>query len=708
MKRLYKFFTIALCLTSFAVACDNEDDDVSAFTGEDNYISSFNLIVGESRFAAEITADDIIIRTVEDRDLTGAEAQVSISENATIYPDPSQIGDWDDDHTFVVTSFSGSQRIYQYHVYKETAEPVKEGNFLLTTQTEVDDFGTLGVEILDGNLTIGRGSTGGEDPITSLSPLASLVEVRGIVTFQAGTPDNLSALEELKEAGQIYFPGGASFKTIIFPKLETVYGDFFMGDDLGAGSIKTVFMPQLVSVEGNFTMQWMGGISSFMVPKLRQVLGFMFIGGNGGMDQLGTLSLPSLEYVGGALRFYQFTGPKLECPVLKHCGGFSWEQSGHNLEVIEFPELEELMGTSVFQNMNGNSATVRVSMPKVAYIEDLTMNGMGHLETIELPSLKTVKNLTLINLPITSLNSFGSLETVEGTLTLRGLSNLEGFELPRSLSNLNTLAVSNLPGLNSLDLRGSGIKGVSVESSSSEPFELSADDTLEGSLTLNGTFILIGMKEVLGDVTITCPAVADGSAQIPDTEKIGGNFSLSCSGKGGIVSIPSLKEIGGTCYISSASQIAADNLETVGGTFTYDITMSSINGSVVGEFALPKLKSIAGDFTIYTWLRQTSPELKISMPSLTSVDGTLTLRHTAVGSAYGTSTVASNNVTTLDGFSSLTSLKGVYIWRQGQLNSLEAFRGLQNALGSITAENWQVANCGYNPTLEEMKNAKIE
>ena len=139
MKKLYSIL-IAACCAALLTGC--EKDDESAFIGQDNYITSFKLALGENGFSALISGDSLIVHTVEGRELNGATATVSISENAKIYPDPAAVSDWDNAHSFVVTSFNGRQRIYQYAVKREKAEAVKKGNFTLTTQTEVDDFGT--------------------------------------------------------------------------------------------------------------------------------------------------------------------------------------------------------------------------------------------------------------------------------------------------------------------------------------------------------------------------------------------------------------------------------------------------------------------------------------------------------------------------------------------------------------------------------------
>ncbi|MDR1203277.1 MAG: DUF5018 domain-containing protein [Tannerellaceae bacterium] len=709
MKKIYCIF-IAVCCLALLAAC-NKDEDL-AFSGRDNYITSFKLTLSDSRFTASIAGDQLIIHTIEGRDLNGATASVVLSEHAKIHPDPAGISDWNNNQTFVVTSYNGEQQIYQYTVIKEKAEAAKKGHFILTSQTEVDDFGTLGVEFLDGSLTLGipynyleKPAPG--DPIISLAPLASLQEIKGALTLDYGTPDDLSKFESLQKVGAIQITGMEAVKNFIFPVLEFVYGNISMGEGLGAGgSVRTVYLPKLKSVEGNVHMQWMGGINSFMMPNLESVLGYLFIGGNGGMEQLETLSLPMLKVIGGSLRFYQFTGKKLEVPVLRKCGGFDWDQSGHNVEKFEFPMLEELMGYSIFREMNGNTSTISISMPKVTYIEDLTLRGLGKLTKLEMPNLKRIKNLTLTGLgTLKNLNSFSSLETVEGTLALENLSALEYFELPASLTSLNTLSISNLPIVTELDLRGTGIKGVGVSSNSSIPFKLTADNILEGSLTLSGLFDLKGFNEIKGNVTITCAASDAANEQIPNTQKIGGNFSLSYTGKKGSVFTPALQEVGGSVTIKSDSPFKADNLTTIGGTLLYDITMNSLNGSIVYEFALPKLTSVGGDFIIYPWARPATVIIDIQMPALTKISGKLFIRHTDPGSAYGSSGVASNNITNLDGFSALTSVQSVEIWRQGALKS---FKGLKNAVRSFSADSWNVKNCGYNPSYEDMLNGDTE
>ena len=91
MKKLYSIL-IAACCAALLTGC--EKDDESAFIGQDNYITSFKLALGENGFSALISGDSLIVHTVEGRELNGATATVSISEMPKFIPirRPSAIG----------------------------------------------------------------------------------------------------------------------------------------------------------------------------------------------------------------------------------------------------------------------------------------------------------------------------------------------------------------------------------------------------------------------------------------------------------------------------------------------------------------------------------------------------------------------------------------------------------------------------------------
>lgn len=709
MKKLYSIL-IAACCAALLTGC--EKDDESAFIGQDNYITSFKLALGENGFSALISGDSLIVHTVEGRELNGATATVSISENAKIYPDPAAVSDWDNAHSFVVTSFNGKQRIYQYAVKREKAEAVKKGNFTLTTQTEVDDFGTLGIEVLEGNLTIGVARTSmevveEEDPIKTLLPLETLQEVKGTITFYTFGSSDLTGLDNLRQVGSISVPlNYTGLKSFILPELQTVLGSISIPGVTNAMSLRTVYMPKLTSVEGDMVFEGMQNISSFLVPELRTVLGNISLGGNGGTNNLDVLSFPKLEEIGGRLSLYQFTGKNIDCPELVRCGGFAWEQTGATIETLTFPKLEELSGSST---LGSNFMQLKkISFPVLSYIEAIELRSMNSLKEIDMPKLKQVNNLSLGYMPaLENLNCLGTLEAVNGILRLEYLTGLaEPFAIPSTLTTLNGLAISNMPGVTELDLRGTGIKDIEINNStSSDRFKLSADDVVEGSLTLNGLFELTGMKEVKGDVTISMPNTTETVDLLSNTEAVRGNFTLTYNATTGGINLPVLASVGGACTLKVKAPVAAPKLKTVGKGLTYD--KGGVDNGTVAEFFLPELESVGGDFFIYTGHVTSCPPnpsspvaqgtpFEIKMPVLTTIGGLLKI-HT--NELAFTSTRGSNRLADLDGFASLTSVKGVDIYRQAALRS---FEGLRNAIHSFTADDWQVQQTGYMPSYDDL------
>lgn len=709
MKKLYSIL-IAACCAALLTGC--EKDDESAFIGQDNYITSFKLSAEGSEISALITGDSLLIRTVEGRRLSGATAIVTISENAKIYPDPATVSDWDDTHSFVVTSFNGQQRIYQYAVEREKAEAVKKGNFTLTTQTEVDDFGTLGVEVLDGNLTIGIARTALEsveesDPITTLEPLNTLQEVKGTITLYSFGSSDLTGFDNLRQVGSISIPQSyMGLKSFILPELQTVLGSISVPGVTNAMWLRTVYMPKLTTVEGDMVFEGMQNICSFLVPELRTVLGNISLGGNGGTNELDVLSFPKLEEVGGQLSLYQFTGEDIDCPELVRCGGFVWEQTGASIETLTFPKLEELSGES---SLGNNFVQLKkISFPVLSYIEAIELRSMSSLKEIDMPKLKQVNNLSLGYLSaLENLNCLGTLEAVNGTLRLEYLTGLtEPFSIPSTLTTLNGLAISNMPGVTELDLRGTGIKDIEINnSSSSDRFKLSADDVVEGSLTLNGLFELTGMKEVKGNVTISMTSTAETVDLLSNTETVGGDFTLTYNVVTGGINLPELTSVGGACTLKVKAPVAVPKLKTVGKGLTYD--KGGADSGTVAEFCLPELERVGGDFFIYTGHVTSCPPnpsspvaqgtpFEIKMPALTTIDGLLKI-HT--NELAFTSTRGSDRLANLDGFLSLTSVKGVDIYRQAALRS---FEGLRNAIHSFTADDWQVLQTGYMPSYEDL------
>ena len=105
MNYIFRIVALSLALIT-CWGCDKDDDSSQEFvsTGKDNYIVSFAITVDGISYNASITDDRILVKVPYDISLKGAAASYTLSENATINPDPSALTDWNEEWQFIVTS----------------------------------------------------------------------------------------------------------------------------------------------------------------------------------------------------------------------------------------------------------------------------------------------------------------------------------------------------------------------------------------------------------------------------------------------------------------------------------------------------------------------------------------------------------------------------------------------------------------------------
>lgn len=158
---------LSLLGTILFSACSDDDSD---FNGGDSYITSFQLKQGDVTLSASISQTEIVITVPENLLLSGATANVLVSENANIEPNPVSVTDWDMDQTFIVTAYNGTKSTYSYRVERNVVS--REGDVILLTQADVEEFATLGLSRINGSLTVGAAT--GADSVYSLKPLSGL------------------------------------------------------------------------------------------------------------------------------------------------------------------------------------------------------------------------------------------------------------------------------------------------------------------------------------------------------------------------------------------------------------------------------------------------------------------------------------------------------------------------------------------------------
>ena len=152
--------------------CEKENND---FVGSDNYIISFKLVNGEQEWPASIADNNITVTVPAGADLSGAAVVLETCEHVAVSPDPASITDWEASRDFTAVSYNQTQRTYHYSLVRTEADT--KGDFVMNTQASVDAFATMGIETIDGNLSVGT-ETSEDDPITNLDGLQSLKNVR--------------------------------------------------------------------------------------------------------------------------------------------------------------------------------------------------------------------------------------------------------------------------------------------------------------------------------------------------------------------------------------------------------------------------------------------------------------------------------------------------------------------------------------------------
>jgi len=150
-------------------SCSND----SPFSGTDNRLLSLKLMVNEQEYKGVVTADNTIEITVPvETDLNNAKVEYTISEQASILPNPEKITDWNNEQVFNVISYSGEKRTYIVRVIRLKGEATND--VVLTTDEEVRAFAEKNISRIRGNLIIGKES--GADSIKNIDALTLLEE----------------------------------------------------------------------------------------------------------------------------------------------------------------------------------------------------------------------------------------------------------------------------------------------------------------------------------------------------------------------------------------------------------------------------------------------------------------------------------------------------------------------------------------------------
>ena len=413
-----------LLATGLSLAACKKSND---FIGHDNFITSFSLKKGGLTFSAAITDSSIIITAPDGFSLDSAIATVAISENASIYPKPSSIVEWDDESLFVVDAHNGEPKSYKYTVTR-SGIPVN-GSVVLATQADVDAFGKLGATEITGNLIIG--APAGTDSITDLTALYKLKKVGySLIIYPTFSATQIIGLDNLQSVGtDLRIEGVNNLVTAILPSLKTV-GSISINTPL----TETVTFAKLTHVSGPLSIN--APLNSMSFPNLSQVDGAITLTTDPGTGAalIQDLSFPALTSAGSIAvsNFRQTT--KLDLPSLTTLTIGDLNISNlTTLYDLNCPALLTTAGIITIPDPYVATKLTQVSFPALTQTGGVAI-GINSLNSIDFPALTTIKGDLKIdaqsfpaNTTLTSLDGFAALKSAQ-SISITGQSALTSFK----------------------------------------------------------------------------------------------------------------------------------------------------------------------------------------------------------------------------------------------------------------------------------------
>ncbi len=369
MKKLYYLTFALICTVAF---CGCNDDDENPFVGTDNYISSWDVVLGEENYVASIADNEITLTVPDGTDLSGAKHQVSISEQATLAPDPNTVTLWDSEQIFTVTSFTGEKREYKFNI-RYSAISVS-GGITLNSQSEVDAYASSNVSVIDGVLRIAVKAS--DEPIENVDALSRITEITGgLVIGKEYKGTDLKGFINLRSAGLLEI--NAAIPNIELNNLKTVKGDFSVS--VGSSGESTSF-PYLEMIGGDFYMN----APKFNVNSLKH------IGNTCTVDNGINVDFPSLQHVGGEIKIddYYSALKTVNLPELTECESLSIPLSAKDavLDNVSVPKLTEVPGRLRVYMPTGFEEFL-AQFTKIGTLEVRTENVKLDLSKIELQHL---------------------------------------------------------------------------------------------------------------------------------------------------------------------------------------------------------------------------------------------------------------------------------------------------------------------------------
>lgn len=453
--------------------------------------------------------------------------------------------------------------VYGNQVSFETQKTklVYEGDVVLTSQQQVDEFTLTDYTNITGNLIIG-GSFGDPSDINDITKLSSICEVGGDVIVRYSNTSSLEGLENLVSVGEDLVIIGNTKLASLAPlnRLNELGGDLSLGPNIA-----------LTSIDGFNSLSKINGALIINEPSINNLNGFSNItsigslrfGNNNslktlsGLDNLSTVEgdllifgspllenlsgLESLDRIGGllliqdnaALQNIQSLSNLMELgtflyilhnPSLSELQGLEGITTINNDIIIEGnKQLEDLTGLDNLTTVTGNF-TIRKneSLKSLNGLNILVSSGgLDIRENIQLPNVEGLESLTLINGTLRFWDN-SSLISITGLEKLETVTEVLTFETNYSLVNIDELVSLNTIGQNLVIIGNNNLQNIDGLSNINE---LPLGAFIVSNLNLENLNGLSGLNN-MGRFTLQQnPQIVDLNG-LQNVESLTGNISI--------------------------------------------------------------------------------------------------------------------------------------------------------------------------------------
>lgn len=439
MKHIIPLFFAA----ALAVSCEKTEEPIIA--GADANIISCTVTAEEIYTEAYITGNTVEASLPADTDPASITVEITLSEKATISPDPSEITDWTKDNTFTVTSANGDNaKEYTIRIKLSDDENIGNISARIGNQEALNRFAENRFTTIS-SLMLYDDMSG--DPITDLSGLSSIREVRAEIEIQEISAKEIS-FPNLTTVGN-FDMHSISAEKVLMPKLTNVAGRFRIGNN-DSGPMPTehtelteIDLSSLKSVGRSLIIFWCINLEELKLDALEGVGEDLIVSG-GNIKSLefmkaiksinGALAISlDLESLDGFSVETIKTGLSLSLSSVKSLEPLSVLKSVPYISLFDGNELTSFKG---LEHLNLNAIDIK-NFPKIESLEYLPIrNGMEHIQLTALTSLKDLKGFESI--------------TEIGDLYLVNCTSLEKIDEISGLSSVNNMTIQLMEGLDRL------------------------------------------------------------------------------------------------------------------------------------------------------------------------------------------------------------------------------------------------------------------